>query len=198
MTRSLLSISLLSLAPAVALGAPPEQNLAAAIRLETISYDSAAEFRPEPFLALHRLLETTYPQAHAALRREVVGGYSLLYTWRGSDPQLAPMLLTAHLDVVPVTAEALPDWDHPPFAGEIADGFVWGRGAIDDKGSLIAIFEAIEQLAAAGFTTRRSVASTAPARSPSCYGSAACGCGRASTKASRSSAECRASPAPPR
>jgi len=157
MARSLLSILLVALAPAIALGAPPEQNLAAAIRLQTISYDSPAEFRGEPFLALHRLLEATYPQAHAKLTREVVGGYSLLYTWRGSDPKLAPMLLTAHLDVVPVTAEALPDWDHPPFAGKIADGFVWGRGTIDDKGSLIAIFEAIEQLAAAGFTPKRTI-----------------------------------------
>jgi carboxypeptidase PM20D1 len=149
------SLALLIAAPALA--APPEENLAAAIRLETISHDNPAEFRAEPFLALHRYLEATYPQAHAKLSREVVAGYSLLYTWRGSDPQLAPVLLTAHLDVVPVTAEALPDWDHPPFAGTIADGFVWGRGALDDKGSLIAMFEAVEQLAAAGFAPKRTI-----------------------------------------
>jgi len=140
-----------------AFAAPPEQNLAAAIRLETISHEDPAEFRGEPFLALHRLLAAEYPQVHARLTREVVADYSLLYTWRGSDPKLAPMLLTAHLDVVPVTPEALPDWDHPPFAGEIADGFVWGRGAIDDKGSLIALFEAVEQLAASGFTPKRTI-----------------------------------------
>ena len=146
-----------ALAAQAAFAAPPEQNLAAAIRLETISHEDPAEFRGEPFLALHRLLAAAYPQAHARLTREVVADYSLLYTWRGSDPKLAPMLLTAHLDVVPVTPEALPDWDHPPFAGEIADGFVWGRGAIDDKGSLIALFEAVEQLVASGFTPRRTV-----------------------------------------
>jgi carboxypeptidase PM20D1 len=140
-----------------ALAAPPEQHLAAAIRLETISHEDPAEFRAEPFRALHRFLGETYPRTHATLAREVVSDYSLLYTWRGSDPKLAPMLLTAHLDVVPVTAEALPDWDHPPFAGQLADGFVWGRGAIDDKGSLIAIFEAVEQLVAAGFAPRRTI-----------------------------------------
>ncbi len=140
-----------------ALAAPPEQNLAAAIRLETISHESAEEFRAEPFLALHRLLAAAYPQTHAKLTRELVSQYSLLYTWRGSDAKLAPLLLTAHLDVVPVTAEALPDWDHPPFAGKIADGFVWGRGALDDKGSLIAIFEAVEQLLAAGFAPQRTI-----------------------------------------
>lgn len=142
---------------AAAFAAPPEQNLAAAIRLETISHEDPAEFRAEPFLALHRLLEASYPRTHAKLEREVVADYSLLYTWRGSDAALAPILLTAHLDVVPVTSEALPDWDHPPFAGEIADGFVWGRGALDDKGSLIAIFEAVEQLVAAGFAPQRTI-----------------------------------------
>ncbi len=156
MRRSLFASIFVALAGA-ALAAPPEQNLAAAIRLETISHDDPAEFRAAPFLALHRLLETTYPQAHAKLAREVVSDYSLLYTWRGSDPTLAAMLLTAHLDVVPVTAEALPDWTHPPFAGEVADGFVWGRGTLDDKGSLIAIFEAVEQLVASGFAPKRTI-----------------------------------------
>jgi carboxypeptidase PM20D1 len=137
--------------------AAPEENLAAAIRLRTVSNDDAKDFHGEPFLALHRFLESAYPHAHAALAREVVGDYSLLYTWRGSDPKLAPLLLTAHQDVVPVPSEALPDWTHPPFAGAIADGFVWGRGTIDDKGSLIAMFEAIDQLAAAGFVPKRTV-----------------------------------------
>jgi carboxypeptidase PM20D1 len=159
MLRTLaLALSLgIALFPSLAPEAAPADNLAAVLRLQTISNDDAAEFQAEPFLALHRLLETRYPQAHAKLKREIVSGYSLLYTWRGSDPTLAPMLLTAHLDVVPVTAEALPDWEQPPFAGNVADGFVWGRGAIDDKGSLIAIFEAVEQLVAAGFAPRRTI-----------------------------------------
>jgi carboxypeptidase PM20D1 len=145
------------LAAAPAFGASPGEHLAAALRLETVSHEAAKEFRAEPFLAFHRFLEATYPLAHAALAREVVADYSLLYTWRGSDPKLAPMLLTAHIDVVPVTPEALPDWDHPPFAGKLADGFVWGRGALDDKGSLIAMFEAIEQLAGSGFAPKRTL-----------------------------------------
>jgi carboxypeptidase PM20D1 len=156
MIRSSLALSIALAAPA-ALAAPPEQNLAAALSLETISHESAAEFRGEPFLAFHRFLEATYPRAHAALGREVVADYSLLYTWRGSDPKLAPMLLTAHIDVVPVTPEALPDWDQAPFAGKIANGFVWGRGALDDKGSLVAMFEALEQLAASGFAPKRTL-----------------------------------------
>jgi acetylornithine deacetylase/succinyl-diaminopimelate desuccinylase-like protein len=48
---------------------------------------------------------------------------------RGDAP---PLLLHGHVDVVPAPG----DWTHPPFAGEIADGFVWGRGALDMKGGV--------------------------------------------------------------
>jgi len=158
MIRSLVAVGVpFALLAAPAAQASPEQNLGAAIRFETVSYASPSDFRAEPFLALHRFLEVTYPRTHAALTREVVAKYSLLYTWRGRDPKLPPLLLTAHLDVVPVPSEALPDWDHPPFAGEVADGFVWGRGAIDNKGSLVALFEAVERLVASGFAPERTI-----------------------------------------
>ncbi|MFY9488031.1 MAG: M20/M25/M40 family metallo-hydrolase, partial [Solirubrobacterales bacterium] len=49
------------------------------------------------------------------------------------------------------------DWIHQPFAGVVADGSIWGRGAIDDKGSLIALFEGLELLTAQGFKPKRSV-----------------------------------------
>lgn len=156
-TRAGAAWAFLLLAPLRALAATPEENLAAAIRLETISHEDPTQFRAEPFLAFQRFLAASYPRAHAELSREVVSDYSLLYTWRGTDPSLAPILLTAHIDVVPVTPEALPDWDHPPFSGAIADGFVWGRGALDDKGSLITLFEAVEELAAAGFEPARTI-----------------------------------------
>src|SRR5262249_2299499 len=108
-----------------------------------------------PFLALHAWLAATYPHAHAALAREKIGAASLLYTWAGSDASLAPIVLTAHLDVVPV-----PDpetWTHPPFAAVIADGFVWGRGTLDDKAAVVAPLEALERLVQGGFRPQRSV-----------------------------------------
>lgn len=56
----------------------------------------------------------------------------------GSKP---PLLLSAHLDVVP----AMDGWKHPPFSGEIHDGYLWGRGAVDMKHmaamSLVCLFE---------------------------------------------------------
>lgn len=132
------------------------QHLAEAIRIPTvITSQDAAELDAEPFLALSAWLAETYPRLHAALSLERVSGHSLVYTWPGSDPALAPILLLAHQDVVPAgTPER---WTHPPFAGALVDGFVWGRGAVDDKGSLVAICEAVEALLAEGFAPRRTV-----------------------------------------
>ena len=74
---------------------------------------------------------------HAQLRRETVGEHSLLYTWDGSDPSLEPILLMGHMDVVPVEPGTEGKWRHGPFEGRIADGFVWGRGTIDDKSAVV-------------------------------------------------------------
>lgn len=63
----------------------------------------------------------------------------------------------AHQDVVPVTPGTEKDWKYPPFAGTIADNAVWGRGTVDDKGSLVGLFEAIEALAVQGFKPKRSI-----------------------------------------
>src|SRR5262249_35711364 len=63
----------------------------------------------------------------------------------------------AHQDVVPVEPGTEGSWAHPPFDGTIADGFVWGRGALDDKESLVGLFEAVESLLGEGFRPRRTI-----------------------------------------
>ncbi|MEX1366396.1 MAG: M20 family peptidase [Nannocystaceae bacterium] len=136
--------------------------LSRAIAIPTVSPDAelAAEAygpRREAMLALHRLLQQEFPRVHQALTREVVGELSLLYRWPGTDPTAEPILLLAHLDVVPVEPGTEQDWTHPPFSGAIADGTVWGRGALDDKTSVVAILLAIERLLQEGFTPRRTV-----------------------------------------
>ncbi|WP_374471500.1 M20 family peptidase [Phenylobacterium sp.] len=133
------------------------QRLSQAVQIRTVSHQDPAEDQPQEWARLHAFLEASYPAAHAAMRREVVAGRTLVYTWPGSDPALAPVVLMAHQDVVPVTPGTEGAWKHPPFAGTIADGAVWGRGAIDDKGSLITLFEGAETLAARGFRPRRTV-----------------------------------------
>lgn len=132
------------------------RHLAEAIRIPTIiTSPDPAELDAEPFRALSAWLAASYPLLHGALSLERVSDHSLVYTWPGSEPGLAPILLLAHQDVVP--AGNPERWTHPPFAGAIADGFVWGRGAIDDKGPLVAICEAVETLLAEGFAPRRTV-----------------------------------------
>jgi carboxypeptidase PM20D1 len=131
-------------------------RLAAAVRIRSVSWSDSAPAR-EPLLAMQRLLESQYPRVHRALAREIVAGYSLMYTWRGTDTTLAPVVLMGHMDVVPVEAAAESLWHHGPFSGDIADGFIWGRGTLDDKVSVLATLEAVESLLAEGFTPRRTV-----------------------------------------
>jgi carboxypeptidase PM20D1 len=133
----------------------PEQRLAHAIAFETVSYEAPEAFPQAAFDALHDWLASAYPRVHATLAREKVGRASLLYHWPGRDASLAPVLLAAHLDVVP--APEPETWTHPPFAGVIADGHVWGRGALDDKAGVIATLEALEGLLADGFTPERAL-----------------------------------------
>jgi carboxypeptidase PM20D1 len=132
-------------------------HLAEAIRARTVSSHDDASQNADQFEQLHALLQARYPKAHAAMQREVVGGYSLLYTWKGTDPSLPAVLLMAHQDVVPVAPGTEGDWAEAPFAGTLKDGFVWGRGAWDDKANLIAQMEAMERLAAGGFQPRRTI-----------------------------------------
>lgn len=133
------------------------QRLATAVQFKTIAVAEDVHANAAEFLGLHAHLQTSYPKAHEVLQRELVGDYGLLYVWPGSDAKAAPIALMAHQDVVPIAPGTDSDWQQPPFSGAVADGFVWGRGAWDDKGNLIAIMEAVEQLAVAGFTPRQTV-----------------------------------------
>jgi carboxypeptidase PM20D1 len=109
------------------------------------------------FTQMHDWLLRTYPLLAANSRLEVFANGSLLFTWQGSNPQLDPVLLMAHMDVVPIAPGEDDKWQYPPFSGELAEGFVWGRGTIDTKGSMIAMLEAVELLISQGFTPERSV-----------------------------------------
>ncbi len=128
------------------------ERLAQGLRLRTISVtgqDAMEEFAT--------LLRTLYPRVHEALRLERVNGHSLLYTWAGADPALKPALFAAHMDVVPIEPGTEADWTQPPFAGAIADGYIWGRGALDNKSGLMGLMEACERLLADGYAPDRTL-----------------------------------------
>jgi len=132
-------------------------KLAGAIRFQTIASRDDPDANAAEFRKLHAYLQERFPRVHANLQREVVGGYSLLYTWPGTDPNAKPIALLAHQDVVPVSPGTEGKWQVPPFAGEVREGFVWGRGSWDDKGNLVAQMQAVETLLAAGFKPRQTV-----------------------------------------
>ena len=144
-------------APQVAIPDGAAERLAGAVRIRTISSEDPADFEGESFEALHAYLQSAYPQVHAQLRREVVATHSVMYTWAGSDSSLKPILLVGHLDVVPVEPGTEANWQHDPFAGRIADEFIWGRGAIDNKSAVLGTLEAVEMLLADGFQPARTV-----------------------------------------
>jgi carboxypeptidase PM20D1 len=132
-------------------------HMSEAIRFQTISRQAPQTSDPAPMEAFIAWVERTYPRIGTELRREHVADYSLLYTWKGSDESLRPILLAAHYDVVPVIPGTEDLWEHPPFGGEISDGYVWGRGALDDKSAVIAQLEAVTLLLEAGFRPARTV-----------------------------------------
>lgn len=132
------------------------ERLAGAIRIPTVSEQEAGGINQQSFIELHAYIERAFPSVHAALRREVIGEYSLLYTWQGERNDLKPIALLAHMDVVPAEAEKS-KWTHPPFAGQIADGYVWGRGTLDMKHGVMASLEAVETLLREGFHPGRTV-----------------------------------------
>ena len=132
-------------------------RLAGALTYRTISYQDSSRFDALEFARFQDYLRKSFPKLHARLKREVTGGYSLLYEWRGTDTTLKPILLLAHQDVVPVEAGTETRWTEPPFAGRVADGYVWGRGALDDKGNLMAVLEAVERLVSDGWTPKPTI-----------------------------------------
>jgi carboxypeptidase PM20D1 len=141
----------------VAVSTEAVERLAGAIRIATISHEDAARFDAAAFQTLHEYLQAQFPRAHSELRRETVAEHSLLYTWAGNDGSLKPILLAAHLDVVPVELGTEDEWQEEPFSGRVSDGFVWGRGAIDDKSAVVGILEAVETLLGEGFNPARTV-----------------------------------------
>lgn len=150
----------LQVAPAPPLALDTEavaDTLAGAIRCRTIASLEDPQQNAQEFEKLHAWLQQRFPLVHQHLKRETVNGLSLLYTWQGTDASAKPIVLMAHQDVVPISPGTEGKWQQPPFDGVQRDGFVWGRGAWDDKANLVAQLQAVETLLASGFQPRQTV-----------------------------------------
>ncbi len=133
------------------------QGLATALTYPSISTGDIAEFDYEPFFDLQRYLKQRFPKTFAEIPYEVFEKATLLFRWQGADETRNPILLMAHQDVVPVIPGTEDEWSYPPFAGTVADGYIWGRGAIDDKAGVLGILEAVERHLQEGFVPPRTI-----------------------------------------
>lgn len=146
-------------------GAPPQvppvvvdriaADLAATIVIPTVSIPSGGT--ADAFVQLEAELRRRFAKAFAALEVEHVETHAMVMRWPGRDASARPIILTAHLDVVPVEPGTESSWTEAPFSGAIADGHVWGRGAMDDKLGVVGILSAVESFVDAGFVPARDV-----------------------------------------
>ena len=115
-------------------------HLSQAIQIKTVSFGDTLPIDTTEFLKFRKFLETSYPLVHSKLSRQVFNEFSYVYKWVGKDTTLAPYVLMGHTDVVPVEAASESKWSVPSFSGAIKNDTIWGRGAVDDKVAVIAIY----------------------------------------------------------
>lgn len=133
------------------------QNLSKAIQHRTISFSEDAIPDSAVFNGFHRFLAETFPLVHETMSLTKINEYSLLYTWEGSDLSKKPIILMSHQDVVPVDVPTMEMWEAGPFEGKITEDHIIGRGTLDDKSSLIALFESAEMLIKEGFVPNQTI-----------------------------------------
>ena len=132
-------------------------NLSKAIQIPTICNVDESVVDWSKFDEFHAFLKEAYPLIHEKLELQIISTRSLMYHWKSECPEKEPICLLAHQDVVPVTPGTEDDWEHGPFSGDVADGYVWGRGALDIKNHLIAVMEAVETLLEEGYVPERDI-----------------------------------------
>lgn len=132
-------------------------HMSKAIQLPTETPDDSFKFDTTTFLAYRKFIESSYPLIHKNLPRTTIDSFNYIYEWKGTDTSILPMVLMAHYDVVPVEASAVKLWHAKPYGGEVKDDYIWGRGVIDDKASMISILEATEAQLKAGFRPKQTI-----------------------------------------
>ena len=126
-------------------------NLSDSIKFKTISGQNRSQQSLEEFESFIQWLKKSYKLVteNTSLKRL---NDTLLFKWEGSNPNLKPILVTGHYDVVPVIPGTEGSWTEPPYSGNVDSEYVWGRGALDDKSGVIGIMEAVTYLMAVSYT----------------------------------------------
>ena len=127
------------------------------IRTQTVSAGDPRPGQEGPWLEFREFMTSSYPELFNTAETNLIDDHTVLVRWAGRDETLDPILMMAHQDVVPVNMGTMDDWDASPFSGAIQDGYVYGRGTMDDKGSLVTILEAANALVASGYQPTRTI-----------------------------------------
>ncbi len=132
-------------------------HMSEAIQIATETPNDDYAFDTATFMAYRKFIEKNYPLITQKLPRTIIDSFNYIYEWKGTDTSLLPMVLMAHYDVVPVEASAVKLWHAKPYGGEVKENYIWGRGVLDDKSSMISILEAAEAQLAKGFTPKQTI-----------------------------------------
>jgi carboxypeptidase PM20D1 len=133
------------------------ERFSRAIQFKTISGDEETDRDTLEFYAFLKFLEDEFPLVHTRLELKMFNSLTPLYFWPGREPDLNPVMFMGHYDVVPVDSTDINNWVYSPFSGAIADGFIWGRGTIDNKFNVMALLETAEYLLANNFEPKRGI-----------------------------------------
>lgn len=132
--------------------------LSHAIQCRTVSHDepSLNLTNKAELLKLHKLMKASFPTLYKKHPPEIINNFSLLFKVPGEKKDKKPIMLCAHLDVVPASMNnADNEWERDPFSGDIVDGIVWGRGAIDNKHNVVGQLGAMEEILSSGYLPKR-------------------------------------------
>ena len=129
-----------------------EKILSDMIRIPTVS--GKGNEKDYQIREYRKLLETSFPHLFAAAWRVPVGD-AMLLRLKGSGQGKRPVLFTGHMDVVPASDPSA--WEFPPFSGQIRDGSIWGRGALDMKGPHCALLSAFDACLEEGWVPPRDI-----------------------------------------
>jgi carboxypeptidase PM20D1 len=130
-----------------------KKKLSRLVRIKTVSYYDYNRIDLKEHRKVGDFIRKEFPRVWEELEHVIEDDFAYCFLWKGKPVKAAPGVLMAHFDVVPAAGES---WTEDPFGGTEKDGFIYGRGTLDTKCTVVGILEAAERLLGEGFVPDRS------------------------------------------